>query len=341
MLLIGTSGTELTDHERTQLRSPRVSGLVLFSRNFSSREQVQALIADVRGVRPDEGFVVAVDQEGGVVQRFREGFTRLPALASLGAVHDRDPEQARALAEEHAWVMASEMRAIDVDISFAPVLDLARGCRVIGTRALHAQPETVAELADAYVRGMHMAGMAATIKHFPGHGSVTGDTHVETATDPRPLQTIRDNDLLPFTECITLGVEAVMMAHVIYPQVDDRPAGQSRVWIDHLLRRDMGFQGVVLSDDISMVGAGQDGHLDARVKAHAEAGCDLILACQPEAVDAALDAAARLDLPACAAHRTATLRGAVAPTWEALLDNPQRDTFIARLQALHQEEITA
>jgi len=341
MLLIGTSGTGLSDHEREQLRSPRVSGLVLFSRNFTSREQVQALIAEVRSVRPDEGFVVAVDQEGGVVQRFRDGFTRLPALASLGVVYDRDPARACSLAEEHAWVMASEMRAIDVDISFAPVLDLARGCRVIGTRALHAQPEAVAELADAYVRGMHMAGMAATIKHFPGHGSVAEDTHLESAADPRPLQVIRENDLLPFVECIALGVEAVMMAHVIYPQVDAVPAGQSRAWIGDILRRELGFQGLVFSDDISMAGAGLDGRLDARVKAHAQAGCDLILACQPEAVDAALDAAERLELPACAAHRTATLRGAVASTWEALLDNPQRDTFIARLQALHQQEIHA
>jgi beta-N-acetylhexosaminidase len=339
MLLIGTSGTRLTAHEREQLQSPLVSGLVLFARNFASREQVQDLIAEIRTERPGPGFVVAVDQEGGVVQRFREGFTRLPAPATLGSVYDRDPAYARALAEEHAWVMASELRAIDVDISFAPVVDLGRGCRAIGSRALHAQPEAVAELADAYVRGMHMAGMAVTLKHFPGHGSVSEDTHVETAMDPRPLETLRENDLLPFTECIGLGVEAVMMAHVVYPRVDAEPAGQSRVWIGDILRGELGFQGLVFSDDISMAGAGHAGAVGERVKAHARAGCDLILACQPEAVDAALEAATQLALPPCAAERTATLRGAVASTWEALLDNPQRDTFIARLDALHHEEI--
>lgn len=341
MLLIGTSGIALTDRERDQLRSPLVSGMVLFSRNFASREQLLALVAEIRGVRPDDGFVIAVDQEGGVVQRFHEGFTRLPAPATLGAVHDRDPAQACALAEEHAWVMASELRATDVDISFAPVLDLARGSRVIGTRALHAQPEVVAELADAYVRGMHMAGMAATLKHFPGHGSIAEDTHVETATDPRPLEDIRASDLLPFAECIALGVEAVMMAHVIYPRVDTVPASQSRVWISDILRTELGFQGLVFSDDISMAGAGRSGDIGERVKAHAQAGCDLILACQPEVVDTAIEEVARLQLAPCDPARTASLRGTVASTWAGLLDNPQRDTFIARLQALHHEEIPA
>ncbi len=339
MLLIGTSTTTLSERERDQLRTPLVSGVVLFKRNFTSREQVQDLIADIREVRGGAGFVVAVDQEGGVVQRFREGFTRLPPLAALGMLHDRDAARACALAEEHAWVMASELRAVDVDISFAPVVDLGRGSRVIGTRALHADPEVVAELADAYVRGMHMAGMAATLKHFPGHGSIVEDTHLETAIDARDLETIREQDLLPFAECIALGVEAVMMAHVVYPRVDDLPASQSRTWIGDILRGEMDFRGLVFSDDISMAGAGQSGDIGARVAAHAQAGCDLILACQPEAVDAALEAAARLQLPPCDAGRVSTLRGAVASSWQGLIDNPQRDTFIARLDALHHEEI--
>ncbi|GAB3041293.1 beta-N-acetylhexosaminidase [Oleiagrimonas citrea] len=341
MLLIGTSGTTLTAHERDQIRSPMVSGLVLFKRNFASREQVAALVAEVRAVRPDSDFVIAVDQEGGVVQRFREGFTRLPALATLGAMHDRDPEQARALAEEHAWVMASELRAIDVDISFAPVVDLARGNRIIGTRALHENPEVVSSLADAYIRGMHMAGMAVTIKHFPGHGTVLEDTHIESAVDPRSLDDIRESDLLPFAESIALGVEAVMMAHIVYPQVDAASAGQSKVWIGEVLRHELGFQGLIFSDDISMVGAGQSGSLEQRVKAHAEAGCDLILACQPDAVDAAIQAAQTLALEPCSADRVATLRGAAAATWDDLTDNPQRDVFIARLDALRNEEVQA
>lgn len=338
MLLIGTSGTTLSDGEREQLRAPAVSGLVLFSRNYASRGQLQDLVADIRSVRPEDGFVIAVDQEGGPVQRFREGFTRLPALATLGAVYDRDPRQARALAEEHAWVMASELRAVDVDISFAPVVDLARGNRAIGHRALHAQPEAVADLADAYVRGMHMAGMAACIKHFPGHGSVLEDTHAQDASDPRALPAIREHDLKPFAECIALGVEAVMMAHVIYPRIDAAPAGQSAIWIGDILRGELGFQGLVLSDDISMAASGHAGDLAARVQAHARAGCDLILACQPEAVAPALEAVAGMGLPPCDGERLATLRGAAASTWDALLDNPQRDTFVARLDALRHEE---
>ncbi len=338
MLMIGIAGTELEDRERDLLHADAVSGLVLFARNYRCRTQLQDLIADLRGTRTDAGFVIAVDQEGGTVQRFRgDGFTRLPPLAALGALYDRDPQRARALAEEHAWVMASELRTVDVDISFAPVLDLARGSRVIGSRALHADPGVVADLADAYVRGMHLAGMAVTLKHFPGHGSVAGDTHVETASDPRPLQSIRARDMRPFVECIGLGVEAVMMAHVIYPCVDTVPASQSPVWIGSILREELGFDGLVFSDDISMHGAGHDGHLGERVQAHLAAGCDLVLACQPEAVAPALSAVSTLGARPCPADRLITLRGTVAGTWDALVDNPQRDTFISRLGVLDSE----
>ncbi|MDA3914635.1 beta-N-acetylhexosaminidase [Oleiagrimonas sp.] len=332
MLLIGIAGITLTNRECEQLASPLVSGVVLFTRNFQSRVQVSELIAEIRKLRPDDGFIVGVDQEGGVVQRFRDGFTRLPALAKLGALHDRDPAQARARAEEHAWIMASELRAVDVDISFAPVVDLARGNRIIGSRAFHAHPEVVAELADAYVRGMHMAGMAVTLKHFPGHGSVLEDTHVEKAVDARDLEAIRRSDLVPFTECIRLGVEAVMMAHVIYPAVDTKPAGQSGVWIEDVLRTGLGFEGLVFSDDISMAGAGEGGDVGKRLQAHVAAGCDLILACQPAAVEEAL-ATAR-GLPACAPERVATMRGEATAVWSSLMDNPQRDVFIARLAEL-------
>jgi beta-N-acetylhexosaminidase len=339
MLLIGLSGTRISDHERRQLASPLVSGVVLFSRNIESHAQVAELIASLRKTRPEPGFVICVDQEGGVVQRFREGFTRLPPLATLGAMHDRDPAHARALAEEHAWVMASEMRAIDIDISFAPVIDLARGNRIIGTRAFHRAPDVVIALADAYVRGMHMAGMAVTLKHFPGHGSIAEDTHIDMATDPRPLDAIRETDLQPFAEGIELGVEAIMMAHIVYPEVDAASAGQSRIWIEDVLRRELGFQGLVLSDDISMTGAGADMDLTHRAQAHAKAGCDLILACQPDAVDVAL--AALEGCKPCEPSRVATLRGEAASSWDELLDNPQREVFISRLRELDDLEKTA
>ncbi|HEX7341636.1 MAG TPA: beta-N-acetylhexosaminidase [Rhodanobacteraceae bacterium] len=335
MLLIGLTGTALDTREREQLLAPQVSGVVLFARNFRSREQLQDLLDDLRELRTDDAFIVGVDQEGGRVQRFRDGFTRLPALARIGTVWDRDPRQAVALAEEHAWLMASEMRAVDVDVSFAPVLDLARGNLAVGDRAMHADPEVVSALGQAYVRGMRLAGMSATPKHFPGHGSVLADTHHDAAVDPRDLASIRRDDLLPFSDAVASGAEAVMMAHVVYPAVDDRPAGQSRIWIKDVLRGELAFGGLVVSDDISMAAAAAAGGVAARIHAHLDAGCDLILACQPDVVDAALDASRHL--PPCDPARVAKLRGSVACTWASLEDNPQRDTFITHIRELDNE----
>lgn len=335
MLMIGLAGTTLTASEHAWLTSPGVSGVVLFSRNFQSRDQLMALIDAIRGAGGDD-MLIAVDQEGGPVQRFREGFTRLPPLSAIGTVYDRDPEDAIRLAEEHAWVMSSELRASGVDFSFAPVVDLARGNAAIGLRAFHADPAITAELAQAYVRGMHLGGMAAVLKHFPGHGSVAVDTHKATAIDPRSLDEIRRDDLVPFVECLAAHAEAVMVAHVIYPEVDPQPAGFSSRWIKDILRSELGFNGAVISDDISMAAAGAAGGVAARVVAHLDAGCDLVLACFPDVVDEAI--AAVQGRAATSPERLAALRGAVASTWEGLLDNPQRDRFIARVTALHPVE---
>ena len=331
MLIIGLSGTTLDAADRARLVAPQVSGTILFTRNFESRAQVAALIDAVRELRPDP-FIVCVDQEGGPVQRFRDGFTRLPALARLGALHARDPRAAVARAEEHAWLMASELRAVGVDMSFAPVVDLGRGNRAIGERAFAADPQVVAELAQAYLRGMRLAGMAATLKHFPGHGSVVEDTHFDVAIDPRPLQALRESDLVPFAELIDSGAEAVMMAHVTLPAVDERPAGYSRVWIEDILRGEFGFGGVVIGDDIGMAAAASIGGIADRVAAHLDAGCDLLLACSPDIVDETL--AATEGMACCSPERIARLQGEAASTWSALADNPQRDEFAARLHAL-------
>lgn len=331
MLIVGIAGKELTAAERGHLAAPEVSGVILFTRNFASREQVTALIDDIRALRPGP-FLVCVDQEGGPVQRFREGFTRLPALARLGELYDRDPAAAIALAEEHAWVMGSEVRAVDVDISFAPVVDLARGNRAIGERAFHADPEAVSALAQAYLRGMRLAGMAATVKHFPGHGSVSEDTHFDAAVDPRTLDELRAADLVPFADCFDAGAEAVMLAHVTYPAVDAAPAGYSRVWIEDILRGELGFRGIVFSDDIGMAAAESAGGVAARIHAHLDAGCDLVLACSPALAEESI--AAVRGRASCDGARLATLRGAVASTWASLEDNPQRAGFIARLAAL-------
>ena len=233
-------------------------------------------------------------------------------------------------------MMASEMRAIGVDMSFAPVVDLARGNRAIGERAFHADPAIASELAHAYLRGMRLGGMAATLKHFPGHGSVVEDTHFDAAIDPRTLDELRATDLEPFADAIAAGAEAVMMAHVTYPAVDARPAGYSRVWIEDILRGELGFRGAVIGDDIGMAAAEAIGGIGARIQAHLLAGCDLLLACSPAIVDEAI-AASRNATP-YAPDKLARLQGEVAQTWSALVSNPQRDGFIARLAALDAAE---
>jgi beta-N-acetylhexosaminidase len=331
MLIVGLAGTQLEAHEHALLTAPGVSGVILFSRNFVSREQVSALIESIRDVA-GEDVLVCVDQEGGRVQRFREGFTRLPPLAAIGRLYDTDPGAAIDRAEEHAWIMASEMRAIGVDFSFAPVADLDRGSAAIGNRALHADPVVAADLVQAYVRGMHLGGMAAVLKHFPGHGSVAEDTHLSSAIDPRSKHEILSTDLLPFVAGIEARAEAVMAAHVVYTAVDDQPAGYSHVWIDEILRGELGFRGCVIGDDISMAAAGSVGGVAARVSANLDAGCDLVLACFPDVVPEAIAAVkGRRPSPV---ERIAPLRGAIGSTWEGLVDNPQRERFIARVTAL-------
>lgn len=331
MLLIGLAGLEVAERERARLRAPGVAGVILFARNFAHRTQLMALCESIREIGGEQ-LLIAVDQEGGPVQRFREGFTRLPALAKIGVVYDRDPVDAVRLAEEHAWVMASELRASGVDFSFAPVADLARGNAAIGPRAFHADPAITAELTAAYVRGMHLAGMAAVLKHFPGHGSVAVDTHKAVAIDPRPLEQIRHDDLRPFVEGLSAHAEAVMLAHVVYPAVDAQPAGYSRRWIGGVLRDELGFKGVAISDDISMAAAGSAGGVAERVHGHLEAGCDLVLACFPDVVDEAV--AAMVARSSVHHERLSNLRGAIGASWDSLTDNPQRDRFIARVTAL-------
>jgi beta-N-acetylhexosaminidase len=331
MLLIGLEGKVLKPHEHALLTAHGVAGIILFSRNFESREQVTALIDAAREVGGDD-LLVCVDQEGGRVQRFREGFTRLPPLRALGKLYDTDPGEAVDRAEEHAWIMASEMRAIGVDFSFAPVADIDRGSKAIGDRAFHADPVIAAELTQAYVRGMHLGGMAAVLKHFPGHGSVSEDTHESIAIDTRSKDDILRTDLLPFVAGIEARAEAVMAAHVKYTAVDDQPAGYSHVWIEEILRGELGFRGCVFGDDISMAAAGSVGGIAARVHANLDAGCDLVLACFPDVVPEAIAAVKGRRLPP--PERVAPLRGAIGSTWEGLVDNPQRERFIARVTAL-------
>lgn len=327
MLVIGVAGTELTAQERDWLQHDAVSGVILFKRNFASRQQVAELSAAIRAAAP-RPLLVCVDQEGGRVQRFREGFSDLPPLQGFDAAYARDPDAALALAEQHAWLMASEVRASGVDLSFAPVVDLARGNRAIGDRAFSADPQVVAAFTRAYVRGMHSVGMAATLKHFPGHGSVLEDTHVAAASDPRPLDALRALDLVPFAAGIDAGADAVMMAHVVYPQVAPEPAGYSSRWIQQILRGEMGFRGVVFSDDIGMAASFSAGGVAARVHAHLDAGCDVVLVCHPELVDESLHAVHGRTL------NTAALLGLIgrgALGWDGLLADARHGSSQSRL----------
>ncbi|MGY6517307.1 MAG: beta-N-acetylhexosaminidase [Lysobacteraceae bacterium] len=320
MLVIGIESTTLSARERGWLQHPAVAGVILFSRNVASRTQVSELTAAIREAAP-RPQLVCVDQEGGRVQRFREGFSDLPPLATLGQQWDRDPEAARTLAVEHAWLMAAEVRALGVDLSFAPVVDLGRGNRAIGDRAFHADPAVVAALTRSYIEGLHAAGMAATLKHFPGHGSVLEDTHFDDAVDPRDLDTLRREDLVPFAAGIQAGADAVMLAHVSYPAVAPEPAGYSPRWIGEILRGELGFRGVVFSDDIGMAAAESAGGLAARVDAHLDAGCDVVLACAPAIVEDSLAAMDRRGGGAGAALTGLLGRGALG--WDAMLADPR------------------
>lgn len=287
-LLIGIEGTALNETERHWLADPRVAGVILFSRNYSDREQLQALTGSIRSLR--RNLLLAVDQEGGKVQRLRHSFVELPPLAQIGELYARDRQAGLQACGLHAWLMAHEIIAADIDLSLAPVADLERGNRAIGNRAFSADPLLSAELTAVYVDRMYRSGMAATLKHFPGHGSVIPDTHEEAASDDRSLATLALTDLLPFAVGIKAGAGAVMMAHVSYPQVDRKPAGYSKRWIHGVLRGTLGFRGVVMGDDVSMVAAADAGSISERVSAHYRAGCDLVLACQPAAVEEALSA---------------------------------------------------
>lgn len=336
-VLVDLKGTTLAPQEREMLLHPLVGAVILFTRNFESPEQIAALTAEIHTLR-EPPLLVCVDHEGGRVQRFRTGFTRLPPVRKLGALYDKDPKHARHVAETFGWVMAAELRAVGIDFSFAPVLDVDRGIsKVIGDRAFHAQPEGIADLAHSYMRGMHLAGMAATGKHFPGHGGCEADSHVDVPVDPRRYEDILLDDIAPFERMIHFGMEAIMPAHVIYSSVDPQPAGFSPFWLKDVLRARLGFQGVIFSDDLSMEGARVAGGFVERAQAALAAGCDMVLVCnKPEGAAQVLDGLGNYHDPVASA-RLIRMHGRGTLTRDALQQQAHWQDAVRLLNTLNED----
>ncbi|HEY8037068.1 MAG TPA: beta-N-acetylhexosaminidase [Methylobacter sp.] len=282
-VMLDVAGLALAQAEKEKINHPNTGAVILFSRNYQTPEQVTELINEIRAAR-DGDILIAVDQEGGRVQRFQQGFTRLPPASS----YTQTPE----LAESAGWLMAAELLAVGVDFSFAPVLDIDCGVsEIIGNRSFSTDPELATRLSSLFRKGMNEAGMAATGKHFPGHGAVALDSHLTLPVDERDLDSIRTKDLLPFKQLIAEGLEGIMPAHVVYPKIDPNPAGFSPFWIQQILRKELNFNGTVFSDDLSMEGAASVGDFPERARLAQLAGCDMILVCNnPTAAEQVLDA---------------------------------------------------
>jgi beta-N-acetylhexosaminidase len=307
-LMVDVAGTALTAEDREVLGHPLVGSVILFTRNYADPLQLQSLVTEIRGVRKSP-LLVAVDHEGGRVQRFRPGFTVLPAVRRIGQAWDQDHRQGLSVARELGFLMAAELRAVGIDFSFAPCVDLDYGVsEIIGDRAFHRRPQAVGELAVAYAHGMRDAGMAATAKHFPGHGAVVADSHLALPTDQRALPDLV-GDMIPYRTLIANDLAAVMMAHVLFPQVDSLPASFSRRWIQDILRGELGFQGTVFADDLTMKGAVVVGDIVQRARVALAAGCDILPVCNDRPAVWQLLKQLQVDVSPASALRVLRMRG--------------------------------
>lgn len=327
-VMIDIEGIELTSEDRTLLNNPLTGGVILFTRNFKSPEQVRQLINGIRSLR-DPALLIAIDHEGGRVQRFKEPFTHIPALHILGERYDVDSTVALQHAKIFGWLTAIELLAFNIDFSFTPVLDVDYGISaVIGDRAFHQKPEVIALLAAAYIEGMHDAGMASTGKHFPGHGGVSADSHTAIPVDTRPLNTILENDIVPFEKLIPKHLDGIMPAHVIYDAIANEPAGFSSFWLKEILREKLKFNGVIFSDDLDMQGASciSDSYA-IRAETALNAGCDMVLICnnRPAADDILTNL--NFEIPEVSYQRLLKMRGKIMDSSNAV-DNPRWDKLI-------------
>lgn len=285
-VMLDIESTQLTSADKNRLLHPLVGGVILFTRNFSSREQLTALCTELHALRSPP-LLIAVDHEGGRVQRFKDEFTRIPAMRELGKIWDKSPVRAKHLAQQTGYVLAVELSVCGVDLSFTPVLDVDHGqsC-IIGDRAFHHKPEVVANLAHSLMLGLKSGGFMAVGKHFPGHGYIQADTHVECAIDNRPYVDIEMGDMVPFRRMINLSLAGIMSAHVIYPKIAGKPASFSSIWLKDILRGELQFDGCIFSDDLNMLGVAHIGNIVVRAEAALNAGCDMILACNdPQSSD--------------------------------------------------------
>ena len=312
-IMLDITGTELTIDDKKRLQHPMTGGVILFTRNYSSLKQLADLTTEIHALRTPP-LLIAVDHEGGRIQRFRKDFTRLPAMRELGKIWDEHPVRARHLAQLTGYVLAAELRACGVDLSFTPVLDIDYGqsC-IIGNRAFHRKPQAIGELAHGLMQGLKLGGMEAIGKHFPGHGYIQEDSHIEMPVDKRSYADIKMDDLIPFRQMINYGLAGIMPAHVIYPKIDSQPAGFSTVWLQKILRSELEFDGCIFSDDLSMEGAAVAGNVVQRAEVAFNAGCDMVLVCNdPHAADKLL-AELQWNMPATSLARLARMRGRSNP----------------------------
>ena len=328
-LMLDLAGTELTAEEQQILQSPQVGGVILFARNIQSREQVTALNAQIR--QASANLLIAVDQEGGRVQRLRDGFTPLPPMQLLADSVVQNPEVGVQLVRDTGWLMASEVLACGFDISFAPVLDVDRDTSsIIGDRAFSDQPEMVITLAQAFIEGMNEAGMAATGKHFPGHGGIVADSHLEAPVDHRSWQQLLDHDLKPFV-ALSKQLAGVMPAHITFPAVDPDSVGFSGFWLQQVLRQKLGFDGVIFSDDLSMKGADVAGGYIDKAQLALNAGCDMILVCNcPEGAREVLQMMEHRSL--AGSDRIASMGATKSVDWDKLCADSRRTRVVQQLK---------